>query len=205
MLIRKIRSISMLCFLSIGFIGCALADMKETRSGASNIEKGSGWGIDHPRDNATGKRLDILKNRDMTVWILLFKDEENKYFRIKTVFEEVKKPIEFSPSRITLKRSNGDILRGKAISCDNKTLDLKSLRLYKPLPEPISIDRVEKYQMVGVPCYTLFFDYPAPPVDEEFILFMNDAFTANSVKMDIPPIYFRKTIDYNIRFGLGAE
>jgi hypothetical protein len=209
MLLRKICSISVLCFVSVGFIGCALADMKETRSGASIIEKGSGWKISHPRDNSTGKRLDWLENRDMKLEIRFernfFKGEENKPFLISVEFIELKAPVDFMPSRITLRRNNSEILRAKAISCYNKKWDIENLRLNSAIVEPVHVDKEDRYHMVGKPCYTLFFDYPAPPVEEEFILFMNDAFTSNSVKMDIPPIYFRKTIDNNIRFGFGVE
>ncbi len=134
-----------------------------------------------------------------------FEAEENTPFLISVEFIELKAPVDFTPSRITLRRNNGEILRAKAISCYNKKWDLENVRLYPPIVEPVHVDKEDRYHMVGKPCYTLFFDYPVPPVEEEFILFMNDAFTSNSIKMDIPLIYFRKTIDNNIRFGLGVE
>jgi len=209
MLIRKILSVSIMCIASVGFFGCALADMKAIRSEASIFEKGSGWEITHPRDNSTGNRLDWLENRDMKIEILFernfFKGEENNPFLISVKFIELKAPVEFMPSRITLRRNNSEILRAKAISCYNNKWDIENLRLNSAIVEPVLVDKEDRYHMVGKPCYTLFFDYPVPPVEEELILFMNDAFTSNSIKMDIPPIYFRKTIDNNIRFGLGVE
>jgi len=203
--ISKFISILIFSFALAGLTGCAPADAKKIRSGASIIDKHSNWTITHPRDNASGEKLDFLKNENMTIWIKFTRNKENKHFYIVTDFIELLTPVEFSPSRIVMKLTDGRTLKGKAISCYSGKWDLESLRIYTSIEEPIRIEKAKKYYMSENPCYALFFDYAPPPVDEEFILLMNDALTSNGVKIGIPPILFRKTTDYNIRFGLGVE
>jgi len=64
-----LHRILLLCLLSACFTGCNYV----MRSGANIIDRNTGWEIDHPRDNATGERLDILKNEN---WGLQGSDQD---------------------------------------------------------------------------------------------------------------------------------
>ena len=192
-----------LCLLAVFIISCALPGRVEVRSAAYIDEKNSAWEIKHPHDNATGSKLDFLKSKNMTIWLRF--SNQGKWFDIDTKFIEITDPIEFSSSRISLKLSNGEVVTGKAISCYNRDWDLESLRLYSSVTEPVNIEIVKKYDVKAQPCYSLFYDRPAPSVDEEFIMYMNDAFTANGKNISLPPIHFRKTSDRIIRLGICVQ
>jgi hypothetical protein len=165
-------------------------------------ERDKFWKIDHPHEQTTGITTGLLKSEGLTVKIDFFRDKEKRYFYITTKFIEVKEPLEYKPSLITLKLPNGNVLYGKALSCYNKNWDFESLRLYPSVQEPIKIEKEERYHMVGKPCYALFFDCPPPPVKDDIIMFINKAIVLKDGELYIPPIYFRKKVDYDIRLGL---
>ncbi len=196
----KICNCLISCLICIGFAGCVSDDMKIIRSGASIIEKGSGWKIRHPRDNTTAEKLNILENDNLMVQIRF--SRHDKYFYIATYFRKVCNPIEFKPSCITLKLSNGEILNGKPLSCYNEKWDLESLISYPPVDEPIIIHKRKRHNLKDRPSYAIFFNRPPPSVEETFTLFMNDALTSQGAVLHVPPIYFQKTVNYKIRFGL---
>ena len=194
---RKLLGSVVLMMIFGTFCGCAHPRTKETRSETVIVEKHTGWEIDR-RYGHSGERSDRLTNKDIAVELNLVRWKDNRHFDIAFKFMEVSHPLTFSPSRITLRLSDGNTLRGKAVSCSKKNWDLENLRLYSPEVEPIHIDKVKKYTVAGNPCYLIFFDHPAPPVEEEIVMFMDDSFVSNGHTMSIPPIHFRKNIHYSV-------
>jgi hypothetical protein len=197
LLARKLLGLAVLMMISGAFFGCAHPHTKETRSEAVIVEKNSGWKISRWYGHS-GERTDELENGNVSVEIHFVREKGTQYFRVRFKFMEVSLPLTFSPSRITLRLRDGKTLGGKAVSCYKQHWDLESLRGYAPEAEPIHIDRVKKYTVAGNPCYSIFFDHPAPPVEDEIIMVMGDSFALNGIPMSIPSIHFRKNVHYSV-------
>lgn len=138
---------------------------------------------------------DLLTSSDMAIEVFAFVGDVSQPFRIITEFKEVNSVIVFNPSFVTVKLRNGNTLKAKGVECEyvKPNGDSQDLQNQSPLKNQIPISTNA--------CYYLFFDYPAPPLEEEFVMYMNNSLMSNGTKVDVPPIYFRKTIRNIYRWG----
>jgi len=153
-----------------------------------------GWKITHGTVRGV-VQTDLLTSSVTTIWMDVFKDTENQFFRILTDFKEVNSNLVYNPSRVTVRLSTGEILRARGFLCSefDPKVDLQGLRRH-PQIEEILVNRNT--------CYYLFFDHSPPTIEEEIIVYMNDSLTSNGKKVDVPPIYFSKTVERKFRWGL---
>ncbi len=195
-LIIYFYSLFLVCFLCVNISGCALlSPIKEIRTRAHIEDESSNWRITH--GSLYGQlETDLLTSRDMKIQVNDFRHGNGEYFEILIEFEEVSiNSLNFSPSDVTVKLSNGELLKAKGIDCADVNLNstLHDKQRLPILENPIPI-------VIGS-CYYLFFNHPAPPDEEEVVMYMNDALMSNSKNIDVPPIYFRKTIKNIYRSG----
>lgn len=81
--------------------GCATIET-ETRIAASIMEENSGWKVKTNRRTIVGAS-DILQGENLKILLSFRYDEKNSRYHLMIMFNDIDKPIEFSPSRITLK------------------------------------------------------------------------------------------------------
>ena len=183
--------------MAVGIGGCALAPTKEIRTRAYIEANDRGWEITH--GSLLGVlEIDFLTNKSMSVKIdvHVLKYNTDGFFKILFDFKGASGNMAFGPSRLDIKLGSGKVLKGKGFACTdaNARLDIEGLRGYPPLEERISVKKDD--------CFYLFFDLPAPPVEEEMVMYMNDSLTMDGNSIAVPQVYFRKTVERKYRLGL---
>jgi hypothetical protein len=133
---------------------------------------------------------DLLTNDVAEIELFFFDYNDRNSFIIVMRFKEANGNLLFRPSNISVKFFNGMALKVKGL--DN-CFDIKNLQFKEPLEERVKVKKNVSY--------VLLFDHPAPPLEEEIVLYINDALAANGNILEVPPIYFRKTVKNIHRWG----
>lgn len=178
--------------MTISFLfGCAAIET-EARIAASIMEGNSGWRVKTQRRTIVGVS-DILKGENLNILLSFRYDEKSSCYHLMIMFIDIDKPVEFSPSHITLKIPDHNQLKVKALNCN-----------YEEIAEPITMSPVKRNHIGRKYRYALFFDKSASVKDKEVIVFLNNALKSESGdSINVPPIHFRETIERYFQFGLA--
>lgn len=169
-------------FFSFG-TGCA-ARQKEIRA---YIEENPIWKmVENCGYENCLPMVDFLTGKDISTRLEFFKDQRNQFFVVHTEFTTVQDKFEFNPSAVKIKLSNGETLKPKGFTCSQTVFDLHYLRSNPSLQGPMHVREGD--------CFLLFFDRPVPQVEEELVMNIDEALTANGRSIDVPLIYFRKNV-----------
>ncbi len=175
------------CFL----FGCAAIET-QTRIAASIVEENSGWAVKTHRRTVVGV-ADTLKGDNLNILLSFRYDEKTGRYDLMIMFNDIDKPVEFSPSLITLRIPDGNQLKVKALSCN-----------YEEISEPMAMAPVKRNHIGGKYCYALLFDKSVSVKENEAVVFMNNALkSANGDSINVPPLHFHETVDRFFQFGLA--
>lgn len=170
--------------------GCAATETI-TRISASIMEENSGWKVKTHRRTIVGVS-DILQGENLKILLSFRYDEKSGSYHLRIMSNDIDKPVEFSPSHITLKIPDQNQLRVKALNCN-----------YEEIAEPITMSPVKRNHIGGKFCYALFFDKSASVKDKEVVVLLNNALKSESGdSINVPPIHFRETTERYFQFGL---
>jgi len=110
---------------------------------------------------------------------------EKQFFGILILFGSVKNKYEFNPSNVMV-HFNAETLKAKGFTCSNTIWDRHYLRSNPPLQGSMPIQEGD--------CFLLFFDLPVRQVEEQFVMNIDEALTANAKSIGVPLIHFRKNV-----------
>jgi hypothetical protein len=138
-------------------------------------------------------KVDFLSSNDIRIRIEAFNSGiRPPLFVIKVEFVGIdffsfkSSQFTFDSSAVTVKLADGKILKPKVFTCSYTIWDLQRMRSKPSLMGQLPI--------VGDnSCFILFFDYPPPSVDEEFLLNL-DGLKRGGQYIEVPAIFFRKGI-----------
>ena len=177
---RGLISILVSCFALI--MGCTAAQ-KEIRA---SIEQDPEWRmIQNCGYEGCTPTVDFLIGKEMTIRIECDNDWQTKqFFTVGVSFDSFVPELDFYPSRVTIKMGDGEVLMPKGFSCSYTISNLEFLRSHPELQEPLNVKKRD--------CFLLFFDHPALSVDEEVVMYMDQAVTSKGTPIRLPPITFKK-------------
>jgi len=138
---------------------------------------------------------DLITNGDISIELNFF--DKKTYFTIQIKFIELKNSFVLHQPNININTKYGDILKQKIINCtyySNKISSKGGTVVHSSFKDQIKIDNNL--------CYYLIFDHQPPPLEEEIVLNLSKSLTIQGEYVDIPPVYFRKTVKDIYRFGL---
>lgn len=183
-----------LCIVTIALTGCGFVPEKVIRTGVYIEEADGVWKMNH--GGYSGAKTYWLTSDVATISLWVDRAEKGEYSAIVIWFDEVGGAIDFSPSRITVKLGDGRIFKAQGFCPDcRQERDSGKFRAHSPAGEQIPVSRYS--------CYRVDFDHSALPFEEEFVMYMNDALTQGDHKIAVPPIHFRKTVEYQFHIGLA--
>jgi hypothetical protein len=140
-------------------------------------------------------KTDFLTNNLMKIRLSFMSNDGDDYFKIKIQFTDVSNKINFKPSIIKVTFNNEKTIYANGIECS-------SVRPYAGPQDNQKPSTLENGNSISKgSCYHLFFNHPTPPIEEDIIIYLDDSLTLNGDKLNIPPIYFRKTIEEDYHWG----
>jgi hypothetical protein len=134
-----------------------------------------------------GSLVDYLVGNDMSIRIEAYNDIGIFLIRVYFLYPN-KDALRFSPSSATVEVGDRQIIRAKGFQCAHTIMEEDNLRSAPPLIGSVDI--------TDNACFLLFFDAPAPSVEEQFILRLQGV-TRSGRKVDVPELFFRKGLRYH--------
>jgi hypothetical protein len=136
--------------------------------------------------------VDFLSAKDIRIRIEAFNHIKNpNLFLIrvgfvgKDFYTLKSDEYEFEPSAVTVKLSNGTVLKPKGFTCSYTRWDKQYLQSAPAIERAMTMKRNS--------CFLLFFDYPPLSVEEEFTMNIYGLKRLGQPE-SIPTVYFRKAI-----------
>ncbi len=102
-------------------------------------------------------------------------------------------PVLYSPSRMAIKQSNGNILKGKAYKCSYRKFGSAYYKMVEPETDNILI--------ASEACYWLVFDGAVAQWDDA-TLHIDDALSFSNTNLRIPPVHFATATRREMHLGL---
>lgn len=134
--------------------------------------------------------VDFLSAGDIRIRIQAFNHMKSPNLFLITVgflgkdFYELKSDeYEFDSSAVTVKLSNGMVLKPKGFTCSYTKWDKQYLRSASAIEGAMPIQKNS--------CFLLFFDYPPPSVEEEFVLNLK-GLKRKGKTVEVPIVLFKK-------------
>jgi|GEM_PF-4578374 len=192
---RILGPVPLLLLVTFGLLAqSCVPKMRDVREYRAFMEPDPNWGMDKRCDDMYCHLIiDFFVSKDMEFGVKFRKDMEQQFFTVRVDFESVRNLFQFSPSKVTVRLSNGQVLKAKAFTCAYTIRDIDYLRSHPSLPDGIPLKGSRASD-----CFLLFFDYPGPPIEDELTIEMNEALTSNGMPTGIPLIHFRKNPEIHL-------
>jgi hypothetical protein len=179
-----------------GLISCGLVPKEVIATGVYAEDPNHVWKV--TSEIFQGSRRYSLRSNLIAIVLDFYRDPTGKYFQVGTSFRDIHSDdMTFNPSLVTMRLPAGDHLKVDAY-CPGITLwGSQNSKRDCRFPYIIHLNR-----SFSVYTGSIVFAHPPPSIEEETVMYMNDALTSDGKKLEIPPIHFRNTIEHNFQFGL---